>query len=166
MAESHPPPAASTGRRTKKPLLFGLLLAVVLGGAGFYATWSGLILGGGDMAQAEAGDGHGGEGANPLPDIAFVPVDPVVISLGPAAKASHLKMAAQLEVGAAYAAEVQHLMPRILDVLNGYLRAIDVAEIEDPAALVRIRAQLLRRIQIVTGEGRVRDLLVTEFVLN
>jgi flagellar FliL protein len=169
MAESHPPPAASTGKRTKKPLLFGLLLAAVLGGAGFYATWSGLILGGGDKAQAEAGDGHGGEGgegANPLPDIAFVPVDPVVISLGPSAKASHLKMAAQLEVGAAYAAEVQHLMPRILDVLNGYLRAIDVAEIEDPAALVRIRAQLLRRIQIVTGEGRVRDLLVTEFVLN
>jgi len=31
---------------------------------------------------------------------------------------------------------------------------------------VRIRAHLLRRIQIVTGEGRVRDLLVTEFVLN
>jgi flagellar FliL protein len=29
-----------------------------------------------------------------------------------------------------------------------------------------MRAQLLRRIQIVTGEGRVRDLLVTEFVLN
>jgi flagellar FliL protein len=63
-------------------------------------------------------------------------------------------------------AEVTLLLPRILDVLNSYLRAIDVAEIEDSAALVRIRAQLLRRIQIVTGEGRVRDLLVTEFVLN
>lgn len=51
-------------------------------------------------------------------------------------------------------------------MLNGYLRAIAVSEIEDPAGLVRLRAQLLRRIQIVTGEGRVRDLLVTEFVLN
>ena len=58
------------------------------------------------------------------------------------------------------------LLPRILDVLNGYLRAIAVSEIESPAGLVRLRAQLLRRIQIVTGEGRVRDLLVTEFVLN
>jgi flagellar FliL protein len=58
------------------------------------------------------------------------------------------------------------LLPRIADVLNGYMRAIDVTQLEDPAALVRMRAQLLRRIQIVTGEGRVRDLLVTEFVLN
>jgi flagellar FliL protein len=57
-------------------------------------------------------------------------------------------------------------MPRILDVLNSYLRAIDVASIEDPQAMARLRAQMLRRIQIVTGEGRVRDLLVTEFVLN
>jgi flagellar protein FliL len=57
-------------------------------------------------------------------------------------------------------------MPRIVDVLNGYLRAVEVREFEDPAALVRLRAQMLRRVQIVTGEGRVRDLLVTEFVLN
>ena len=58
------------------------------------------------------------------------------------------------------------LVPRILDVLNGYLRAVEVAELGDANALVRLRSQMLRRIQIVTGEGRVRDLLVTEFVLN
>jgi flagellar FliL protein len=50
--------------------------------------------------------------------------------------------------------------------MNGYLRAIDPAELDEPATLLRIRAQLLRRIQLVTGDGRVRDLLVTEFVLN
>ena len=58
------------------------------------------------------------------------------------------------------------LMPRILDVLNGYLRAVEVSQLDDPTALIRLRAQMLRRVQIVTGEGRVRDLLVTEFVLN
>jgi flagellar FliL protein len=57
-------------------------------------------------------------------------------------------------------------LPRIVDVMNSYLRAIDPAEFDDSAALVRMRVQLLRRIQIVTGDGRVRDLLVTEFVLN
>jgi flagellar FliL protein len=62
--------------------------------------------------------------------------------------------------------EVTLLLPRIMDVLNGYLRAIDITQLEDPAALIRIRAHMLRRIQIVTGEGRVRDLLITEFVLN
>ena len=58
------------------------------------------------------------------------------------------------------------LRPRILDVLNGYLRAVEVAELEDPSALVRLRAQMLRRIQVVAGEGRVNDLLISEFVLN
>ena len=50
-------------------------------------------------------------------------------------------------------------MPRILDVLNSYLRAVELADLEDPSAMVRLRAQMLRRVQIVTGEGRVRDLL-------
>ena len=51
-------------------------------------------------------------------------------------------------------------------MLNSYLRAVSINELEDPSSLIRLRAQMLRRIQIVTGEGQVRDLLVTEFVLN
>jgi flagellar FliL protein len=29
-----------------------------------------------------------------------------------------------------------------------------------------LRAQMLRRVQIVAGEGRIRDLLIMEFVLS
>ncbi len=101
-----------------------------------------------------------------LPDISFVPVTPMVVSLGSNASSRHLRFTAELEVAKAYQPDVILLMPRILDVLNGYLRAVDAAQLEDPTALIRLRAQMLRRVQIVTGEGRVRDLLVTEFVLN
>jgi flagellar protein FliL len=146
-------------KKSNTPLLIGIVLALFLGGGGFYVTFTGMILGG-DAAHAAA------PGADALPDIAFVPVDPVVISLGGAAQGRHLRFTSQIEVEAAYAADVTLLLPRILDVLNGYLRAIKVAELEDPAALVRMRAQLLRRIQVVTGQGRVRDLLISEFVLN
>jgi flagellar protein FliL len=159
MAEATMPQDAAPPKQSRLPLVLGIVLALALGGGGFYATFSGLIL-------APETDREAGEKAGPLPDIAFVPVDPVVISLGPNARSKHLRMTAQLEVGKAHAAEVTVLLPRILDVLNSYLRAIEIAQIEDPAALVRIRAQLLRRIQMVTGEGRVRDLLITEFVLN
>jgi flagellar FliL protein len=31
---------------------------------------------------------------------------------------------------------------------------------------VRLRGQMLRRVQLVVGDGMVRDLLITEFVLN
>jgi flagellar FliL protein len=51
-------------------------------------------------------------------------------------------------------------------VLNTYLRALSIADLEESTALVRLRAQMLRRVQIVTGEGRINDLLIMEFVLN
>lgn len=160
MAEVETPSAdAPVKKKSKLPLLIGLVLAVALGGGGFYATWSGMILGAKHEDVAA-------EKLDPLPDIAFVPVDPIVISLGPGSSAKHLRFSSQLEVDKPMSAEVTLLLPRILDVLNGYLRAIDVTQLEDPSALVRIRAHMLRRIQIVTGEGRVRDLLITEFVLN
>lgn len=147
-------------KRSKLPLLLGLVLALVLGGGGFYAVYSGMIL-----APAED-HAVAGDAPHALPDIIFVPIAPLVISIGGGGDSRHLRFTAQLETMASYSEEVTLLLPRILDVLNGYLRAIALAEIEDPAGLVRLRAQLLRRIQIVTGEGRVRDLLVTEFVLN
>ena len=143
-----------------KPLLIGLVLALALGGGGFYVTFSGLILGG---RTAESEEEHG---PGPLTGIAFVPLDTIVVSLGPDSGSKHLRFTAQLEVADTAAADVATLTPRILDVINSYLRAIDTASIEDPHAMARLRAQMLRRIQIVTGEGRVRDLLITEFVLN
>ena len=159
MAEPEAAPDVVPKKKSKLPLIIGLVLALALGGAGFYATVSGMILG--------SGEAHGAEvGVDALPDIAFVPIEPMVISLGAASQSRHLRFTAQLEVVNSHSADVTLLQPRILDVLNSYLRAVDVAELEDPSALVRIRAQMLRRIQIVTGEGRVRDLLITEFVLN
>lgn len=158
MAVAETPQDAAPPKRSRLALILGLVLALVAGSGSFFATYSGLI---GDF-----GDTHGAQRVAPLLDVAFVPVDPVVISLGPASRNRHLRVTAQLEVGKAQANEVTLLLPRIMDVMNGYLRAIETAQLEDPAALIRIRAQLLRRIQMVTGEGRVRDLLITEFVLN
>ena len=78
----------------------------------------------------------------------------------------HSTQSAQIEVGAAHVEEVTHIMPRVMDVLNSYLRAVDARDLEAPGALVKLRAQLLRRIRMVAGEARVHDLLVTEFVIN
>lgn len=160
MAVAEEPPEAALKKKSKLPLLIGLVLALVLGAGGFFATYTGLVFGPAPEAQATQSE------VGALPDIAFVPIPPVLISLGAAAQNAHLRMIAQLEVAKSHADEVTLLMPRIQDVLNGYLRAVDVAQLEDPTALVRLRAQMLRRLQIVTGEGRVRDLLITEFVMN
>lgn len=157
MSDAATTDAEPAPRRSKMPLILGLVLAIAFGGAGFFVTHSGLLGGSQEVAEEQPAD---------LPDIAFVPVEPVTISLPDSQPAAHLRFTAQLEVASPHAAEVSALMPRIVDVLNGYLRAVEPSSLQEAGALVRIRAQLLRRIQIVTGEGRVRDLLVTEFIFS
>ena len=153
-------------RRGRRGLLIGLVLAVLLGAGGFFAAYTGRlppVLGATQDAAAGASPDRP---PAPSADVAFVPIPPLVISLGPDSTSRHLRFAAELEVEPAALAEVGRLMPRVLDVLNSYLRAVDARQFDSPGTLLRLRAQMLRRVQIVLGEGRVRDLLVTEFVLN
>lgn len=150
------------------PLLIGLVLAVVGGGGGYWAVTMGPFA----PAPAPAPVAESDDSAEPTAaatppvTVAFVPLETLVISLGPEQAARHLLFTAELEVDPAHVAEVSLLSPRVLDVLNGYLRVISISELSDPASLARLRAQMLRRIQVVTGAGRVSDLLVTQFVVN
>ncbi|WP_324752437.1 flagellar basal body-associated FliL family protein [Roseovarius sp. Pro17] len=166
MADKKTGEGEKPAKRSKMPLILGLVLALAGAGGGFYAVWSGLILG----RESQSGvatrkvDDHAAIGA--MPDIAYVPVEPLVISLGDGASGKHLRFRAQLEVAPDHLAEVEKLMPRVVDVLNSYLRALAIGDLTDKAALTRLRAQMLRRLQVVTGEGRINDLLIMEFVLN
>jgi flagellar protein FliL len=160
-AQVTPDADAPKPRGGGRGLLFGALGGLALGGVGFYAVYSGL-------ADLSALGKHETEVeiAPELADISFVPIEPVVISLPPGSSARHLRFVGQLEVEPARAAEVQQLMPRIVDVLNTYLRAVEVADLERRSAMPRLRAQMLRRVQVVVGEGKVRDLLIVEFILT
>ncbi len=151
-------------KKSKLPLIIGVVLALAGGGGGFFAVQSGMILGS-DTETAEE-EPTEEEPMADLPDVVFVPIDPLVVTLGPNSKYQYLRFGAQLEVGSEYQADVEGVLPRVSDVLNGYLRAVDVKDLEQPSSLVLLRAQMLRRIQTVVGRDRVSDLLVMEFVLN
>ena len=160
----------------KKGLLVGLVLAI-LGAGGGFAFSSGMLGGGKPDETHTASDGHGGDDGHgddghaeaKMSDgtaTTFLPVDPIMISFGPAGARQHLRVQLRLETPVEMAGEIEGVMPRITDVLNGYLRAVDPAMLEDPAMLTKLRAQMLRRVQIVAGDGAVADLLVMEFVLS
>jgi len=162
---SSPPDETPRKGGSKASILIGLALAAVLGAGGFFAAYRGLLpLPGGSDAGASETEEPGT--SEPLEPVEFLALEPMIVSLGSPGRGRHLRFRAEVEIVPGRRAEVQAVMPRIQDTLNGYLRAIPVEELETPSALVRLRAQMLRRLQLVTPQGAVRDLLIVEFVLN
>ncbi len=158
-------PAPEGSKGSKLPLILGLVLAMAGAAGGF------LVVRGGFLPLGGIGESHAGEPApaeEPLPTLGpmgFVPIPALVVNL-PGDQDRFLRFSGQLEVAPEHMDEVAALVPRVVDVLNGYLRAVEPREVQDPTALLRLRAQMLRRVQVVAGGNRVRDLLVMEFVVN
>ena len=148
-------PEPTPRRRRILPMLAGVLGAILLGAGGFHAVSTGLIL--------------APESVRPPPvsqDFAHLPIESVTITLPEGSNARFLRFSGQIEVAAGSLADMQRLHPRFLDMINTYLRAVDVPDLTEPGAILRLRAQILRRLQVIAGDGHVRDLLITEFVLN
>lgn len=163
---------AGAGRDGRRGLLFpavAVLAFLLAGGGAFYATYAGYVFPGERSLDASTApaqeDGAAAPLVPPLPDddIAFVQLDPLVVTLG---DGRQLRFAAQLEVLPQNRAAVARLGPRIVDVMNNYLRAVDPSDLDRRDALLRLRGQLLRRLDLVVGKGRIADLLVMEFVIN
>lgn len=181
MSDAVAPPGETSKRSMKMPLLIGLALAFAGAAGGYFGMTSGLVPLPGGHGKADARQGedshhqsapageHGDHGQPELSyadDVAFVEIEPLLISLGGADHPRLLRFRAQLEVPEDDAHSVAKVMPRIIDVLNGYLRALELRDFEQPMSLQKLRGQMLRRIQIVVGPEKVRDLLIMEFVLN
>ena len=113
--------------------------------------------------KAKQSSGHGDKGKN---EFVFVPMDPLVVTLGPEAEAKYLKITINLETEKGNEADVAGLMPKLRDVLNGYLRALDEADLAEPSNMSRIRAQMLRRLQLVAPDAGISNVLITDFVLT
>jgi flagellar FliL protein len=155
----------NVSKRSNVPLFLGLILAVVGGCGGFLAVQKGMIHGlAPSHSEAQTVERH--LLPENVPDIAFLPMAPMVISIGEGNLRSHVRFVAQLEVPITYKKEVEFLLPRIVNVLNSYLRALKLSDFEEPAALPKLRGHMMRRINLVVGEGRVNDILVMEFVVN
>jgi flagellar protein FliL len=150
-------------KRSKMPFLLGLFLSLALGAGGFFAVRMGYILASHSEPTHETDPVADSKS---LPEVEFVPMDPLVITLGPGSRYQHLGFTAQIEVTAGHSKAVMQVLPRVIDTLNTYLRAVKVSDFEDPAILNKLRSQMLRRVKMVVGEEYVSNLLIMEFILN
>ena len=155
---------AVTGKRNLlAPLLIGLISAIALGGGAFFAVAEGWVL------AHKTENTRGASAATvqvPSERPTFVPLDPLLVSIARTEPARQLRFEATLEVAPDAEGDIRALMPRIMDVANTYLRATELSDLRDPASLMRIRSQMLRRIQVITESDGVHDLLVTKFLVR
>lgn len=159
-------------KKSKLPVIIGIFLALMAGGGSFYAMTSGL-LGGAKGAESASVAHEQSTDDSPLPgaissesDLVFLPIEPVVVNMPPDARHTHLRFVVQLEVDPAHVAELEKQMPRIVDIMNSYLRALEPDSFSDRQILAQIRVHLMARFAVTFGRGYVRDLLVMEFLLS
>lgn len=153
----------------KGGMILALLLLVAGAGAGFAGQRMGLasgLLGGSEAEQSESEYVTLAEKHPPSEPGAFIPLEPLIVSLAGPDEHRHLRFVVTLEVDPHAVEEVNHVMPRIMDVMNSYLRAIEVSDLEERHILTMLREHLFTRLQLVLGVGRLRNILVQEFVLN
>ncbi|GAB4519896.1 MAG: hypothetical protein Kow00133_05950 [Amphiplicatus sp.] len=145
-----------------KPILFSVGGALILGGAAAGASY--LMA---PMLTKCPAPAPVKTAESPEPkDLVFVAIEPMVISLGPEAQSKYLKISISIETTKPHEKRLHELTPRIRDVLNAYLRSVDESDLERPANMARLRAQMLRRLQLVAPAGSVHNVLITDFVLT
>lgn len=96
----------------------------------------------------------------------FLLIGPVLVSLGSAGQGQTLRLEGYIEVPSQFLADVESQLPRLLDSINLYLRALESQELEDPSALLRIRMHVLKRVQAIVGSDRASDFLISKFIIG
>ena len=152
-------------KRSKLPLILGLVLSLAAAGGGFYATFSGML----SIASLMGGEKGAGQeemvmAASSTPT--FFPLGETTVPLGPDAEADYLLMTSEIEIDPKDLAAFEAMLPRIKDLFNTYLRAVEARDLEQPNATMRLRDQLLRRISVISEPAKPRDLLFTSFILR
>lgn len=156
-----------------KLALFIGLPVVILGLGGVAALM--LFTGGGDESHEVAElDEHGqpvanggGHGPAEPEEVYFyeVPQMQVTIQNGSGGFA-HLQISFHLEIADEHISEeLDHELPRIIDQFQGFLREMRPEDLAGSAGGYRMRLELLRRVNLVLGEDKVRAVLIDQFVV-
>ena len=94
-------------------------------------------------------------------DASYVTLEPLTITIG--GGTNLLKIGIVLETTDS---DIDPNDPLLRDSFTGYLRALKLEQIHDAAYMTQMRAQLLRRAQLIKGRDTVSGVLITEFLLR
>jgi flagellar FliL protein len=137
--------------------------ALSLGCAGYLAIGHGFLP---VPRGASGGSSSATDASTAAANTVFFALEPFMVTLPRTDPVRQLRLELQLELPQSGEAAVRAATPRLQATMNTYLMAIDLSDIEDPNAMLRVRMQLLRRLQVAVGEGLIQDLLITQFLIS
>ena len=150
----------------KKLVLFialPLLLVLLGGGAGMMFLFSG-----GDAETEEAAHGEGEAGSPAGANIAFYDLPEMLVNLNAGGKrASYLKITVALELESAMdVPKLEAIIPRVVNNFQVYLRELRLEDLKGSAGLLRLKEELLIRVQRSAGAIKINDVLFKEMLVQ
>lgn len=121
--------------------------------------------GGGGDAAADASLGVIAEG----PDgVTFYTLPDMVVNIqGPEGRPTFLKLKLTLEMkDPALAEHLQAEMPRMQDMFQGFLRELRPEDLAGSAGSFQLRAEILRRVNLIAAPGKVDAVLIEEMLVQ
>ena len=138
---------------------------MLIGGVGLL-----LVLGGGGAAFYK----FGGKAADAKPapvakPVVFVDLPDVLVNLSGASaeRTQYLKVKIVLELAdQTMVAQIQPVMPRVMDAFQTYLRELRATDLDGSAGLYRLKEELTRRVNVAIAPGRINAVLFKEIVVQ
>src|SRR5690349_14902942 len=152
----------------KNRIVIGVVgLALVGGGGAFAAIKMGMIGGGGEHKEGGAAEHADAPAAAEKKPVAFVDLPEMMVNLDSKDRPQYLKVKIALEVGEEkVGADIQPMMPRVLDTFQTYMRQLRPTDLEGSAGLFRLKEELTRRVNVAVYPAKVDAVLFKEIVVQ
>jgi flagellar FliL protein len=150
--------------KSKKFLMIGVpVILLVLGGGGG-AAWYFLLRPTPEAVKAEKEK----EAQLTPPLVAFTDMQDILVNIQSSdGTPAYLKLAVSLELDDdKEKAAFQPLMPRVTDQFQAYLRELRVDDLKGSAGVLRVKEELLRRVNVAAAPYHVRDVLLKEMIVQ
>lgn len=102
------------------------------------------------------------------PTVAFYDMPDMVVNIqSPDGSPAYLKLSVALELKSAdQEAGLKVLMPRVVDQFQSYLRELRIDDLRGSAGVMRLKEELLRRINLAASPYHVQDVLLKEMIVQ
>ena len=104
----------------------------------------------------------------PAAQAAFFDIPDIIVNIQtPDSTPAYLKLSVSLELEKQEAkATVEPVLPRIIDQFQTYLRELRVEDIRGSAGVMRLKEELLRRVNLAVAPTPVHDVLLKEMIVQ